>query len=234
MKESPHIGLMSEQEQRISDAIERLRGELRVYVRRLLNQNLCLPIDGGRYGSQSLPLVARLLFCQPAAALYAGTREGSRTVRPGGMTVLEPGPGMGFFTVELARLVGASGRVVAVDIQPKMLAGLKRRVAKAGLLKRVDARLASHSSLGVTDLQGSVDFTLAFAVVHELPAAGAFFCEVAQASRPGAWFLLVEPGGHVKESEFDAELQAAVRAGLVLADHPSVRRSHAALLRKDS
>ena len=38
-----------------------------------------------------------------------------------GMTVLEPGPGMGFFTLELARLVGPSGRVVAVDIQPRML-----------------------------------------------------------------------------------------------------------------
>lgn len=49
-----------------------------------------------------------------------------------GMTVLEPGPGMGFFTLELARLVGATGRVVAVDIQRKMI-DLKRRAAKAGL-----------------------------------------------------------------------------------------------------
>ena len=36
------------------------------------------------------------------------------------MTVLEPGPCMGFFTLELARLVGPSGRVAAVDIQPPM------------------------------------------------------------------------------------------------------------------
>src|SRR5713226_6618958 len=47
-----------------------------------------------------------------------------------GMTVLEPGPGMGFFTLELARLVGSSGRVIAVEIQPKMLVRLKRRAAK--------------------------------------------------------------------------------------------------------
>lgn len=32
------------------------------------------------------------------------------------MIVLEPGPGMGFFTLQLARLVRASGRVVALDI----------------------------------------------------------------------------------------------------------------------
>jgi tRNA A58 N-methylase Trm61 len=41
-----------------------------------------------------------------------------------GMTVLEPGPGMGFFTTELARMVGPQGRVVAIDVQPRMLKGL--------------------------------------------------------------------------------------------------------------
>jgi ubiquinone/menaquinone biosynthesis C-methylase UbiE len=44
-----------------------------------------------------------------------------------GMTVLEPGPGMGFFTLELARLVGPEGRVIAVDVQPQMITGLRRR-----------------------------------------------------------------------------------------------------------
>lgn len=50
-----------------------------------------------------------------------------------GMTVLEPGPGMGFFTLELARAVGPKGRVVAVDVQAKMLAALERRARRAGL-----------------------------------------------------------------------------------------------------
>jgi len=168
----------------------------------------------------------RRLMLEPDKVVQPFVREG--------MTVLEPGPGMGFFTVELARLVGASGRVVALDIQPKMLAGLKRRVAKAGFLNRVETRLVSPDSLGITDLKGSVDFTLAFAVVHELPDAGCFFTEVSQASKPGARFLLVEPDGQVKEAEFQAELDAAARAGFFLADHPSVGRSHAALLKKDS
>jgi hypothetical protein len=54
--------------------------------------------------------------------------------------------------------------------------------------------LASPLSLGVTDFLGSVDFTLAFAVVHELPDADRFFAKVAQASKPGAGLLLVERG----------------------------------------
>ena len=32
-----------------------------------------------------------------------------------GMMVLEPGPGMGFFTLPLTKLVGPSGKVIAVD-----------------------------------------------------------------------------------------------------------------------
>src|SRR5271157_3469975 len=150
-----------------------------------------------------------------------------------GMTVLEPGPGMGYFTLELARLVGASGRVVAVDVQPKMIERLKRRAAQAGVADRLDARIAPAQSMGVADLQSSVDFTLAFAVVHEFPAAGRFFAEVAAASKAGVSLLLAEPSGHVKSAAFEAELQAAAEAGFTLVDRPSIRRSHAALLKKE-
>jgi SAM-dependent methyltransferase len=149
-----------------------------------------------------------------------------------GMTVLEPGPGMGFFTLELARLVGPSGRVVAVDIQPRMLAALKRRVARAGLAERVDVRLASPDTLGLADVPGAVDFTLAFYLVHELPAVEPFFAEVARASKPGAGLLFAEPAGHVKTADFEAELRAATQAGFALAARPSIRRSQAAFLRK--
>lgn len=149
-----------------------------------------------------------------------------------GMLVVEPGPGMGFFTIELARLVGPRGRVIAVDIQPKMLQVLKRRAAKAGILERVDARLAEPGSMGLTALAGTVDFVLAFAVVHELPNGDSFFREASEILKPGAELLLVEPRGHVSAQEFDAELTAARQAGLNPVAHPFVRRSLAALLRK--
>ncbi len=167
----------------------------------------------------------RRIFNPPAKVLAAHVREG--------MIVLEPGPGMGFFTLELARLVGESGRVIAVNLQPRMLDGLRRRAAKAGVLDRVDARLAAPDSLDIADLAGAVDFTLAFAMVHELPAAAPFFREVAQASKRGARLLLVEPAGHVTASDFDAELAAARDAGFTLVESPSVRRSRTALLEKE-
>ena len=149
-----------------------------------------------------------------------------------GMTVLEPGPGMGFFTLELLRLVGNSGRVIAVDVQPKMLAILKRRATSAGFADRLNARLACPDSMNINDLRGAVDFILAFAVVHEFPDALRFFTEVAAAAKPGAQLLLAEPSGHVKPARFESELKAAEQIGFRVAGHPAISRSQTALLQK--
>jgi len=149
-----------------------------------------------------------------------------------GMTVLEPGPGMGFFTLPLARMAGSAGRVVAVDIQPKMLLSLNRRAKKAGLSERIRTRLATPRSMALDDLNGAVDFVLAFAVVHEMPSAENFFREAAAALKTGSLLFFAEPGGHVTTEKFQQELDAARLAGLEEIDRPTVRRSRAAVLRK--
>jgi len=151
-----------------------------------------------------------------------------------GMTVLEPGPGMGFFTLELARRVGPTGRVIAVDIQARMLSALRRRAAKAGLLERIDARLAQPDSLGLVDMANAVDFVLAFAMVHEMPSVKTFFREVSLALKDGGALLLVEPAGHVQRAFFDDEMKAAEEAGLRLRETPKVAGSHAALFQKSN
>ena len=149
-----------------------------------------------------------------------------------GMTVLEPGPGMGFFTLDLARLVGPAGRVVAVDVQPRMLEALRRRAHRAGLADRIEVRLAERDTLGLVDLEGKVDVVIAFAVVHELPSAARFFSEAAAALKPGGRLVLGEPSGHVPERDFVAELAEAADAGLLVSSRPSVWRSRAAVLVK--
>ena len=164
----------------------------------------------------------RKLVHDPARILAPWVREG--------MTVLEPGPGMGFFTLELARRVGPGGRVVAVDLQPEMLAGLRRRAERAGLAERVDARLATATSLGIDDLAGKVDLVLAFAMVHELPDAGAFFAEARRVLAPGGRVLVAEPAGHVDGSDWDRTLAAAARVGLRVEPGPAIYRSRTAVL----
>lgn len=149
-----------------------------------------------------------------------------------GMTVLEPGPGMGFFTLEIARLVGPSGRVIAVDLQPRMIEELKCRARRAGLFDRIDARVVPADSMTLDGLDRTVDFVFVFAVVHELPSAGHFFAEAARAMKPGATVLLAEPAGHVSETEFAEEIAAAAENGLKVIDRPSLNRCNAALLQK--
>jgi ubiquinone/menaquinone biosynthesis C-methylase UbiE len=149
-----------------------------------------------------------------------------------GMTVLEPGPGMGFFTLDLARLVGPGGRVIAVDVQPKMIAGLRRRAERASLIDRIETRVAPATTMALDSCDNAVDFVLAFAVVHEFPSAATFFAEAARAMKPGASVLLAEPAGHVSKDEFENELALASRAGLAISDRPSISRCLAAVLKR--
>jgi SAM-dependent methyltransferase len=174
------------------------------------------------------------LLASPVRRWIAGSPE--KLLAPyvrEGMTVLEPGPGMGFFTLPLAVLAGPAGRVVAVDIQPKMLEGLRRRAQKAGLLPRIETRLVQPDSMGLGDLKGAVDFVMAFAMVHEMPSPETFFREAAATLRLGGLLLLAEPAGHVKPDGFAKELEAARKAGLELVSRPEIRRSLAAVLSKD-
>jgi len=168
--------------------------------------------------------VRRWLGQNPGKILSPYVREG--------MTVLEPGPGMGFFTIPLARMVGTSGKVIAVDLQPKMIAVLKRRAGKKGSLGNIDARLTSAETMHLEDLEGKIDFTLAFAVVHEFPDPGKFFAEVARASKPGSQLLLAEPSGHVTDRDFATQLNAAAAVGFTVRERPQIARSKAALLVK--
>jgi ubiquinone/menaquinone biosynthesis C-methylase UbiE len=148
------------------------------------------------------------------------------------MTVLEPGPGIGFFTLDLARLVGPTGKVVAVDVQRGMLDALRRRAEKAKLGDRIDLRLVESSRMDLADLEAKVDFALAFAMVHEVPDATSFLGALAATLRSGGKLLVAEPIAHVTKNDFSATLAAAEQAGLHVDRRPKIALSHAALLVK--
>jgi ubiquinone/menaquinone biosynthesis C-methylase UbiE len=139
---------------------------------------------------------------------------------------------MGFFTLELARMAGPAGRVVAVDVQPAMIAGLRRRAERAGLADRIEARVAPAATLALDGDKERFDLVVAFAVVHETPSAETFFAEAAEAMKPGASLLLAEPSGHIAKEEFDAELAHAARSGLSLVDRPIAFGRLGAVLKK--
>ncbi len=130
-----------------------------------------------------------------------------------GMVVLEPGCGMGFFTLHLARMVGPEGRVIAVEIQDKMLTVLGRRAQRAGLLDRIELRRVGADGYDLDDLSGQVDFTAAIHVVHEVPDQGLFFDQIWKVLRPQGRLLVVEPKGHVSKDRFEQTVAIAEKAG---------------------
>jgi ubiquinone/menaquinone biosynthesis C-methylase UbiE len=137
---------------------------------------------------------------------------------------------MGYFTIPAAELVGDNGRVVCVELQPRMLKGLERRLARAGLTARVDARQCSAQSLSVGDLAGSMDLALLIHVLHETPAPGAMLGQVHAALRPGGRLLIVEPSGHCSEARFELQRQLAVSLGFgPRQDGPQGGRKHRVL-----
>ncbi len=149
-----------------------------------------------------------------------------------GMTVLDFGSAMGFFSIPLARLVGPAGKVICIDLQEKMIARLKKRAQKAGVAARMETRLCSQDSLGLEPFSGTLDFALLFAVVHEVPAREALFAGIATALRARANLLVAEPRGHVSVEDFARTLSVAKAHGFVEAGTPQIARSHSVLLRR--
>lgn len=86
-------------------------------------------------------------------------------IRPG-MTVLEIGPGSGTYTLAAARRAGDQGKVVTVDIEPKVIERVKRKIQAEGI-KNVDARVADVYALPFPD--GIFDAMYLIAVIGEIP-----------------------------------------------------------------
>jgi ubiquinone/menaquinone biosynthesis C-methylase UbiE len=149
-----------------------------------------------------------------------------------GMTALDVGPGMGFFSIPLARMVGPGGRVICVDVQQAMLDKLEKRARARGVSDRIDARLCEGGSFGISDLDDRVDFALAFAVIHEMRGAGPFFDVAFRALRAGGKLLVVEPKNHVSIEAFAGTARIAAGAGFADAEPPRISRSHVLLLEK--
>lgn len=146
-----------------------------------------------------------------------------------GMTALDVGCGMGFFSLALAALVGPAGCVIAADLQPEMLQVLQRRAARAGLANRIRPHRCAPDHLGVTT---PCDFALAFAMLHEVSDAARLLAEIHACLKPAGRLLLAEPRWHVAAPAFAHELALAASVGLVLHEELPVRWCRAALLER--
>ncbi len=146
-----------------------------------------------------------------------------------GNTVLDVGCGMGYFSLELARLVGPKGKVIAGDLQPQMLAGLKKRARAAGVQELIQPHLCLPTKIGVTE---PVDMIFAFWMVHEVTNRKAFMQELFSMLKPDGILLIVEPIIHVTRKNFEAKLDLGFELGFIEVSHPQIALSRSVIFIK--
>ena len=144
-----------------------------------------------------------------------------------GMSVLDLGCGPGVFTIEIARLVGEAGKVVAADLQDGMLKIVEGKIKGTALEQRVLLHKCQEKSIGLTE---KMDFILAFWMVHEVPDHDGLFEELKSILKPGGMLFLIEPKFHVSRSAFRKMSDRILRAGFKIIERPKVFFSRAIML----
>lgn len=142
-----------------------------------------------RFG-QSAPCPASLtwLVNNPIRRCYMRPVLDRVGIRPG-ERVLELGPGPGAFTVEAARRVGPEGHIIALDIQPEMIAQVERRVREAGLTN-VETHIASAYELPLDD--ATIDRAFLIAVLPEISDQARALAELHRVLKPGGLLSITE------------------------------------------
>ena len=146
-----------------------------------------------------------------------------------GMKVLDVGCGPGFFSLELARMVGIAGSVISADLQQGMLQKLGARVRGTELEDRIYLVKCESDNINVTE---KIDFALAFWMVHEVPDKASFFKQLKHVLKNNGQILIVEPKlFHVSRKEFQSTVAIAEQAGLALVALPRLLFSWSAVLK---
>ncbi len=117
-------------------------------------------------------------------------------VKPG-MKVCDMGCGNGFYTVQLAKIVGDKGQVYAVDIQPKMLEFLKERTDKEKVTGHVVPVLGELWDPKLPE--GKLDLILLVDVYHEFSHPEQMLAAMRKSLAPGGKVVLVEYRGEDPE-----------------------------------
>jgi len=144
-----------------------------------------------------------------------------------GMTVLDLGCGPGFFTIEIAKMLSGSGKVIAVDLQDGMLEKVNKKIKGTVLEQMIEIHKCGEDSIGVTE---NVDFVLAFYVIHEVPNKNKLFEELKSILKPGGKIYVIEPNFHVSKKSFKEMIDVIKSVGFEIINRPKLFFSRTVLI----
>lgn len=145
-----------------------------------------------------------------------------------GKQIADVGAGEGFYSVRIARAVGPTGRVAAVDVSEKYLQKLRDRLQQENLTN-VDVILGAIDDPRLPAM--TFDAVLIYNAYHEMTAYEAILRAIIRALKPGGRLVMAEPlhnnlrsatrAEQIKEHEISDELVAEeLRAvGFQITDH---------------
>ena len=144
-----------------------------------------------------------------------------------GTTILDVGCGVGYFSVEMAKLLNGSGKVIAADIQEGMLNKIRKKINGTALEQRIELHKSDPERIGVVE---KVDFVLAFWMVHEVRNQKQFFEELKSILKPNGLIFIIEPKIHVMKKAFNTMLNMLKESGFIIVETPTVFFSRAVVV----
>ncbi len=175
--------------------------------------------------SFALDNVFRRLFQNPQKIVGEYVKKGD--------TIIDLGCGPGFFTVEMAKMAGPKGKVIAVDLQKQMLAKLEKKSKKLGLEARIVRHLCPEDAIGLgPDI--AADFILAFYMIHETPDQKRFLEKIKPLLKKEGKLLIVEPMFHVSKKNFKRTEEITQKVGFSIIDRPKKKGGRSLLLQQQT
>lgn len=161
----------------------------------------------------------RKLFQNPQKILRPYIKEG--------MVVLDLGCGPGFFSIEIAKLLNQSGTVICADLQDGMLDSVRQKIKGSD---NENLFLLHKCNGDAINVSLSVDFVLAFYMIHEVPDQVRLFEELKSILTSQGQILIIEPKFHVSRESFNAMIDTLNAIGFEVIENPKVFFSRSILV----
>lgn len=146
-----------------------------------------------------------------------------------GITALDVGCGMGYFSIHMAKYIGNKGKVISVDIQEKMLEILMKRSKQIGLDNIISPYLSQGDLSGINE---KFDFALSFWMLHEVDSQEKLVKQIFGLLNPGGKYLIAEPKIHTSKKYFESMIEMCKSVGFSLDDNSKISFSRAVLFSK--